>query len=329
VTGAGSGVGQGIIKALDSQESSVKLIVADISMMNAGMHWGHEYVCIPKLEEVGAIEKFIDIVRLHEADIIFPGSEFDVLPLARSSGLIEKETGARIVVAPEETVLIADDKWLTSQHFLHHGISGPETVLFKGMDSLEAMIERVGFPLVIKPRTGTSSRDVSVVYSLIEAKHRLERTEAPVIQEYLVGQTAGLSSEYTCSFFRSPAGELVGPFCASRVLRGGTSWIVEVAPYPEIVPYLLSIAQSVDFLGSLNIQLIVTARGPLAFELNCRFSGTTGIRAHFGFNEPMMSIESFVYAMELEKPQIKRGTVLRYVADTFLDLPDSGRTSDE
>jgi hypothetical protein len=38
----------------------------------------------------------------------------------------------------------------------------------------------------------------------------------------------------------------------------------------------------------------------------------------------MMSIESFVYAIELKKPQIKRGTVLRYVADTFLDLPDSG-----
>ena len=34
-------------------------------------------------------------------------------------------------------------------------------------------------------------------------------------------------------------------------------------------------------------------KGPIPFEINARFSGTTAIRAHFGFNEPELAIQSY------------------------------------
>ena len=37
-----------------------------------------------------------------------------------------------------------------------------------------------------------------------------------------------------------------------------------------------------------NIQLQDSKRGPIAFEFNSRFSGTTAIRANYNFNEPEM-----------------------------------------
>ena len=127
-----------------------------------------------------------------------------------------------------------------------------------------------------------------------------------------------LGSEYTCSVFKDRKGNYIGPIVARRTLRNGTSWIVEVVSKPDLKDYLLKIAQSLDYSGPLNIQLIETSSGPKLLEINCRFSGTTGIRSYFGFNEPEMSISSFYDKKSLKSVKLKEGTVLRYVQDIIV-----------
>ena len=58
--------------------------------------------------------------------------------------------------------------------------------------------------------------------------------------------------------------------------------------------------------------------GPKLLEINRRFSGTTGIRSYFGFNEPEMSISSFYDKKSLKSVKLKEGTVLRYVQDIIV-----------
>ena len=64
---------------------------------------------------------------------------------------------------------------------------------------------------------------------------------------------------------------------------------------------------------------MLTDEGVVPFELNARFSGTTAVRSHFGFNEPEMSLLSFFYKQELNFPVIKSGLVLRYNEEVFID----------
>ena len=52
-------------------------------------------------------------------------------------------------------------------------------------------------------------------------------------------------------------------------------------------------AKLIDCTGSFNIQLRLSKRGPIPFEFNPRFSGTTSIKSYFGFNEPEMFIKNY------------------------------------
>ena len=89
--------------------------------------------------------------------------------------------------------------------------------------------------------------------------------------------------------------------------------------YTELTAPLIDIASCIDFVGSLNIQLMLGEDGPVPFEINARFSGTTAVRAHFGFNEPDMALRSFFFKQDIEKPSIRSGVVFRYNEEVFLD----------
>ena len=68
----------------------------------------------------------------------------------------------------------------------------------------------------------------------------------------------------------------------------------------------------------MNIQLRNSKKGPVPFEFNARFSGTTSIRAKFGFNEPEMFIKNYYLNKKIKNPKIKPGVTFRYIEEIFL-----------
>ena len=63
--------------------------------------------------------------------------------------------------------------------------------------------------------------------------------------------------------------------------------------------------------------------GSIPFELNARFSGTTAVRAYFGFNEPEMAIINFFHKMEVKQPKVRKGVAMRYHEEVFIENTDS------
>jgi len=63
VTGAGSGVGQGIIKSLQISDYPITIVSADISPLNSALYRTDEAVIIPKVEEDGALELIIELIN--------------------------------------------------------------------------------------------------------------------------------------------------------------------------------------------------------------------------------------------------------------------------
>ena len=59
--------------------------------------------------------------------------------------------------------------------------------------------------------------------------------------------------------------------------------------------------------------------GPVPFEFNARFSGTTAVRAYYGFNEPEMAVRSFYLGEEPEEPRIREGMAFRYPEEVFVE----------
>ena len=319
VTGAGSGVGQGIIKALRISKLSLTVISADIAPMNVGLYRTDEAIILPRVELEGSLEKVSAILRENKIDVVMVGSEFDLEFFSKNKTEIERLTGAIVIVSPLKTVQIADDKWLTAEFFREKDLPYAESILPDGVCDAAQIADKWGYPLVLKARCGTSSKHVYIVNDKKELEASYSQTPGPMLQKMINLPSSKLDNEFTCSIFKTPKGKILGPFMARRTVRGGDSWHIEVANFSELPGLLLSIGKALDVVGSLNIQLMLSKNGPIPFELNARFSGTTAIRANFGFNEPELALRTYFYGEDAANPVIRNGVALRYHEEVFVD----------
>jgi carbamoyl-phosphate synthase large subunit len=320
VTGAGSGVGQGVMKSLRVSELPVHLIAADVGPMNCGLYRADEALLLPRVEADGALARIVAGIRKSKAQVVMVGSEFDLKFFAHHREEIQAETGAFVVASPLSTVEIAEDKWLTAEFLRQSGLPYAEASIAEDVEAATRTARAWGFPVVLKTRRGTASRHVHVVEDEASLGALFDVTPHPMLQRVIARPSEWLRNEYTCSIFKCSDGAILGPFTARRTLRSGSSWIVEVARFAELEPLLLRIGEKLPTLGSLNVQLMKDEEGRgVPFEFNARFSGTTAVRAHFGFNEPVMAIRSYVLEEKLEQPAIRTGVAMRYLEEVFVD----------
>ena len=319
VTGAGSGVGQGIIKSLKISNCPITIISSDISSMNAALYRTKESIILPKVEEKNSLNKIIKKIIKYKINIIMIGSEFDLKFYSVNKNIIEEKTNAMEVVYPLKTINIGEDKWKTVKFLKNNNLPYAKSYLPKNIKHALKISEEIKYPYILKTRFGTSNRHVHIITNKKDIIKIYETVPKPLIQELIILPSNNLSEEYTCSIFKCTDGSLLGPFTARRTLKNGTSWQLEVKKFGKLYKLLTEIGKKLDFMGSLNIQLSIGKNGPIPFEFNTRFSGTTAVRAHFGFNEPDMVIKNYYLKNKIKNPKIKEGIVLRYLEEIFIN----------
>ncbi len=319
VTGAGSGVGQGIIKALRLSTLRLHIISSDISPLNSALFRTDEALLLPKVESAGALKIIIERIKKASIDVIMIGSEFDLNFFSMNREIIEKETGVLIIVSPVDTVKIAEDKWLTTEFLRKNNLPFARAYLPSGLEDAVMVAKDWGYPFILKTRIGTSSRHIHIINSRDQLCLLFDQVPDPMLQKLINTPSEFLNHEYTCSVFKCSDERLLGPFTVRRTLRSGNSWVVEVAPFEQLFSLLISIGDMLPIIGSLNIQLMIGNDGPVPFEFNARFSGTTAVRAHFGFNEPEMAIRNYFLKEKVRTPIIKQGIAFRYLEEVFVE----------
>lgn len=319
VTGAGSGVGQGIVKALRIGELGATVVFADIDAFNAGFYRGDEALLIPKVEDAGALDAVITNIRSARVEAVFVGSVFDLTFFADNRATIEHETGAKVIVSPPEVIRIGLDKWLTAEFLREAGLPHPESRLPQNVDDACAIAAQWGYPVVLKGRKGRASREVFVVRNDDTLRGAYAAVREPMLQRMIAEPSGALGVEYTCGIVKCADGSVLGPAIARRSLRDGHSWVMEVGTFENLHPLLRAIGERLPIVGPFNVQLMVGAHGPMPFEFNPRFSGTTPIRAHFGFNEPELTLRSIVLGETVETPAMRSGMAFRYHEEVFVD----------
>jgi carbamoyl-phosphate synthase large subunit len=323
VTGVGGGVGQSIMKCLSISSLPVEVYPIDIQPLSAGLFRGVEGVVLPRPELPGGLEMWERWLTSKGIQVLIPGADHELLPLASVRDDWAARGSCRVLVSEVDLVRTCRDKALTCQRLQREGIAVPRSAWDLSVEGAARWAKSIGYPVVLKPRDGSASHNLHIVQDEEELVFFFARTPKPILQEYL--SLAGKVEEFTCAVFVARDGTPVGTFMARRDLSAGTTYRAEVNFWPEIHELLWKIGAALRPLGPLNVQLRLTERGPVPFELNIRCSGTAAIRAHFGYNEPEMLLRHYVLGEELAPPRPRQGYALRYWNEVLLEGVDQRR----
>jgi carbamoyl-phosphate synthase large subunit len=311
VTGGGTAIAQGILKGLQRTGLTVRTVVVDTDILAAGLYAGDMAYRVPQFKDAGFVSRIIEICKCENVDVVFCGLDPELSVLAKNATDIKKTTGAHVIVSPLRAVKIADDKWETVQFLKKNNFPYPKSCLPK---DVEIFLKSARFPLVVKPRIGARSIGLSIVKNRQELKNAIEHTPDVIIQEHLSTD----NDEFTCSAFVW-RGRAYGVACGKRWLRNGDTYKAHFYQNPKLESFIAKVATKLGVEGPCNFQLRMTNRGPVIFEINARFSGTTGSVAHLGFNVPS-AIAHIVGANRSPwKLSFKDSYVLRYWNEIFAD----------
>jgi len=311
VTGAGALLGQGIIRSLRRSSLDCRIVSVDPSPLAAGLYWSDGGHLLPMANDPAYLDRFREILDDERPDAVLVGTDVELAVLAANRDRLEAEFDTHVVVSRPEVVAIADDKYLTARFLKEHGFGHSASAL-PGEE--EALIEQVGFPLVVKPRVGARSVGVSVVRDREALARALETaTGPPVIQECV--STA--DREFTAGLIVFE-GACNASIVMRRDLRDGNTYRAWVEAFPELNEQLREMAGKLGPHGPVNFQFRLDGDRIKVFEINARFSGTTPLRAHAGFDEVEMVLRHVVHGEPVVQPEIEPMTILRHWSETVV-----------
>ena len=315
VTGAGSVLGQGILRCLHDIGNEYFIHTADPDYRSTG-HWlgdkAHIIKMAKNLDYLSSIEK---ILHTEKIDIIFIGTDTELPIFAENKVMLEEKYGLTILVSNSNVINIANDKFLTANFLKSNNFYFPVSYMSYDTIGINKLKEESNYPYIAKPVDGARSKGVE----LINDENDLIRVSSfpnnLVIQEY-ISDTEG---EYTsgCLVFNKKCVSIV---TLKRDLRDGNTYRAYYnEKYDIFNDYIGEVAEKLGVEGPCNFQFRIKNGLPVIFEINSRFSGTTPIRNIFGFNEVDACVKYYLFNKVTFRSKLKPGVVMRAWADIFIE----------
>lgn len=278
VTAIGGDIGYGIGKILRKSGIAEFLVGCDVHKEHAGRFYYDRCEVVARADSRDYADGLLRMAKANRADLIIPTSEAELRCLL-GAGAVGELGGIPLLMVNREALRIGFDKLQTSRLLERAGLPFPWT-------SLVEEGAPKALPCIIKQRFGAGSRGFSVVGA--DLVPLLARTRGADIWQELL-QPA--DQEYTCGLYRTVDGEVRTIAFHRRLVAGSTRFGRVVGNNPQINGLLARVAELVDLRGSINVQLMLTARGPVVFEINPRFSSTVVFRHLLGFQDVVWAIK--------------------------------------
>ena len=224
--------------------------------------------------------------RGERTDILLVGTDVELALLADSRHEIQQKFGTRVIVSSPEVVAIADDKIKTANFFRDRGFAAPMSALATDVDAVQRLIAAIGFPLIVKPCVGARSYGVSLAHDRQSLDDAASRVENAVVQECVGNRCPNHTASGLCF-----DGVCDAVIVMRRDLRDGNTYRAFTVDDAGLSTRVKQWTEALQPYGPANFQFRIDKSGkPKVFEINARFSGTTPLRAHAGFNEVEMCI---------------------------------------
>jgi len=277
VSGASGDIGAGVGRILLS-EGVDDIYGCDIDTDSWGACIFKTLEEVPRADSDKYLEAIKALINKYDIDVFIPSSEAEIGKISALGGDVEAKLDCLVLMADITTVCTSLNKLSTANFLQENNIDSPWT--------RDSKIEMpLALPCIFKPISGQGSKGLEVVADVARAE-TLFGTEGYIFQELLEPE----NQEYTCGVYRYKSG-LIRTIIIRRQMDGGFTSKGVVIDDKKIERYLNSIAESLNVNGAINMQLRLTDRGPVLFEINPRFSSTVVFRHKLGFRDLLWSLE--------------------------------------
>ena len=328
ITAGGSAVAQGIIKSIKKSDLDCEIVVTNTNYDAAGLYRGDVAYLVPPYNSKNYIRTIIDICKKENVQALLIGVDYELRPLSENRELIERESGAKVIVSPPEIIKISDDKWLTNKFLENNGFPSIPSALASDAEKLAAT---EGFPLIVKPRIGDASKDTFIINNMSELREKVDfllkyttnvhtfgEIPSPIIQKYMGTEEDEFTSTTVVFDSRS-----FGVITMQRKMRfGGHTTTAKVIDFPKIDRLVKNVSEKLNPFGPCNFQSRIVNGIPYIFEINCRFSGTTPTCALFGFNNVEACLKKAILGEEIKDLTHKKGYMFRYFHEVYVPLEE-------
>ena len=324
ITGVGGPLGQALIKAARMSAVPCRIVGIDRHALSVGLHWADSAHVVTTATEPERYLAQLSRVCLQEGvDLILPASDGELMLLSTHAAALGHDCGATVVASAPDVLTVALDKCETAKFLEAHALNFPRTARLEVAGEVEKLVAEFGFPLLAKPCRGSGSRGIAIVRSDEELARLQSLDAAMMVQEYLLPN----EEEYTVAVYTTGDGRQAGSIALKRELFAGNTYRAFVAQNPVVLAEAEAVVRALKTRGPCNVQLRLTERGPVTFEVNPRFSGTSAMRSHFGFNEVEMAIRDYALNEHVPRPIITPGIALRFWDEVYLSPDGSSKTS--
>lgn len=275
ITGCGGDIGFGIAKILRMLKISKNIIGCDIHSDHAGKYVFDSCEIIDRVDSVNYLDKLQDLIKHENIDLIIPSSELELRFFHENN--IRNVSNATVIMPNNKAMEIGFDKLLTANFLKENGLPFPITKPVK--DGLPDEL-----PCILKSRTGCGSKNISIVDEN-SVEYFSKTRQDDIWQELLLPD----NQEYTCGVYGLNNGE-IRTIILKRSLLGGLTGKGQVVYNKSIEDVLIKLAQNLNLRGSINVQLRLTKKAPVIFEINPRFSSTIVFRHILGFQDVYWSL---------------------------------------
>ncbi|WP_100612982.1 ATP-grasp domain-containing protein [Confluentibacter lentus] len=291
----------GKIIALDCKVTAPSLQVADVGIL------------VPNISSENYIPELKKIILKYKADLLIPLNDLDLPVISKHKHSLEA-IGVKVIVSDKRIIDITLDKWKSFCFLKEANIDTPETFL-NIEDALSSVnSNKISFPLIVKPRWGSGSIEISKVndelelrltYSLLKLKkhrmilHELNEENSDdfiIIQEFIEGQ------EYGMDILNDFNGSFVKAFVRKKIaMRSGETDQAQTVSDEKFESIGEKLGRITGHIGIMDCDFFVSNEKIFMLEMNPRFGGGYPFSHAAGINIPEIYIYWHLGKNNIEK----------------------------
>jgi carbamoyl-phosphate synthase large subunit len=318
VTGAGGPAAIAVLKSLRA-DPSVRLIAADMDGWAAGLYLvpAADRVVIPAGGDPGFARAMLACCADLGADVVIPTVDSELRPLDAARAEFER-AGVALMLPPARALALTLDKLALAR-------ACADVVRVPRTERLDEAVDPASwtYPVIVKPRTGSGSRDITAIVSADELKSALTTAEPGyLVQEYLPGE------EYSIDILADTDGRVVAgvPRVRSRVdsgvcVAGRTLHDCELERFGATVAVTVGLA----YIGNVQVRRDVDGE-PALLEVNPRAPGSLSLPIASGVDMPRLALDALHGRPLPEHAEFCEKAMVRFLDERFLDLSEISET---